>query len=71
MKIKKCSMFSGSALVQHEEALGCGDPDVEMMECANSIEDGGWLRKSNCCTGKRSLEAGADRVEGYHSRCSA
>jgi hypothetical protein len=45
MEIKKCSMFSGSALVQHEEALGCGDLDVEMLECANSIEDGG--RKSN------------------------
>jgi hypothetical protein len=43
MEIKKCSMFSGSALVQHEEALGCGDLDVEMLECANSIEDGGRL----------------------------
>jgi hypothetical protein len=41
MEIKKCSMFLGNALVQHEEDLGCDDRDVEMLECANSIEDGG------------------------------
>jgi hypothetical protein len=43
VEIKKCFVLSGCALVQHEAAVVESDPDVEMLESVDSLEDGVWI----------------------------
>jgi hypothetical protein len=42
--------------VQHEAAVVESDPDVEMLESADSLEDGVWIRRSHCCPRKCNME---------------
>jgi hypothetical protein len=48
-------MFTGCCLEEHEAALVHSSADDQVLECANTSENGVWIRKCSIFNGEAGL----------------